>query len=69
VRLYDGRGRPLEVTIGAGDPGRRPVFERSGGWAFNAFPIRYFEPGTRRVARPNAGPEISPAPLTTRPLR
>jgi hypothetical protein len=69
VRLYDGRGRPLEVMIGANDPGRRPVFERSGGRAFNAFPIRYFEPGTRRVARPDAGPQISPAPLKTRPLR
>lgn len=51
------------------DPGRRQVFERSGGRAFNAFPIRSFEPGTWRLARPNAGPGVDPDPLVTRPLR
>jgi hypothetical protein len=65
VRLYDSRGRPLELM--SSDPDRRPVRERNGARAFNAYPIRYFEPGTRRVARPNAGPEIEPAPLRTRP--
>jgi hypothetical protein len=30
------------------------------GWdkLLNAFPIRYYEPGTRHVAHPNAGPPI-----------
>jgi hypothetical protein len=67
VRLYDGFGRPLEIMRGGDDPDRRPVFERSGGRAFNAFPIRYFERGTHRVARPNAGPDVEPGPLTTPP--
>ena len=65
VRLYDSLGRPLEIA--GADPERRHVLERSGARAFNAYPIRYFEPGTRRVARPNAGPEIEPVPLRTRP--
>ena len=69
VRLYDQLGRPVEA-LGAGiDPDRRPVRERGGARTFNAYPIRYFEPGTRRVARPNASPEIDPAPLRTRPPR
>jgi hypothetical protein len=68
VRLYDQRGRPI-VVQGLGDPNRRPVFERGGRRTLNAFPIRHFEPGTRRVARPNAGPDIDPRPLRTPPLR
>ena len=69
VRLYDQLGRPVEA-LGAGiDPERRPVRERGGARTFNAYPIRYFEPGTRRVARPDASPEIDPAPLRTRPPR
>jgi hypothetical protein len=66
VRLYDQQGRPLDVKIE--DPSRRPVLERGGGEALNAFPIRYFEPGTRRVARPNAGPRIAPPALMSPPL-
>jgi hypothetical protein len=68
VRLYDNFGRPLSVLRGADDPQRRPVLERDGRRALNAFPIRHLEPGTRRVARPNAGPDIDPGPLRTRPL-
>jgi hypothetical protein len=49
------------------DPDRRPVRERSGARAFNAHPILYFERGTRRVARPDARPEIEPRALGTRP--
>jgi hypothetical protein len=67
VRLYDSLGRPLEIGVEGADPDRRHVLARSGARAFNAYPIRYFEPGTRRVARPNADPEIEPAPLRTRP--
>lgn len=67
VRLYDQLGRPLDVPIE--DPERRPVLERGGREARNAFPIRYFESGTRRVARPNAGPQITPRALLSPPLR
>ncbi len=66
VRLYDQLGRPLDVPIE--DRDRRPVLERGGREARNAFPIRHFEPGTRRVARPNAAPDIDPGPLRTPPL-
>jgi len=67
VRLYDGRGRALDIGRGAADPRRRPV--RDGRRAvLNAFPIRYFKPGTRRVAHPNAQPRIDLRRLTTPPL-
>jgi hypothetical protein len=56
VRLYDQDGRALEVGRGANDPHRRPVFGKKGLEIFNAFPIRYYEPGTNRVAHPNATP-------------
>jgi hypothetical protein len=68
VRLYDNFGRPLDIRPGAGDRDRRQVVERGGERAFNAFPIRHFEPGTRRVARPDAGPEVAARPLRTPPL-
>jgi hypothetical protein len=67
IRLYDQLGRPLEAMEETADPDRRPVRERGGARAFNAYPILYFERDTRRVARPNAGPEIEPQPLRTRP--
>jgi hypothetical protein len=69
VRLYDNLGLPLSILHGIDDPNRRPVYERGGARAFNAFPIRHFEPGTRRVARPNAGPGVDPQRLRTPPLR
>jgi hypothetical protein len=66
VRLYDQDGKPLELGRGAPpDPNRRSVFAKDGKELFNAFPIRYFEPGTNRVAHPNA----VPARLNPRPLR
>jgi hypothetical protein len=67
VRLYDQLGRPIEAPPPGGDPDRRQVRQRNGARTFNAYPIRYFDPGTRRVARPNAGPEVEPPPLRTRP--
>jgi hypothetical protein len=67
VRLYDQFGRPIEALPPGGDLDRRQVRQRNGARTFNAYPIRYYEPGTRRVARPNAGPEIDPLPLRTRP--
>ena len=68
IRLYDEVGRPLTIGVANQDPNRRTVRTRSGGIALNAFPIRYYEPGTRRVAEPTAGVEVSPAPLATKPL-
>jgi hypothetical protein len=57
-------GKPLNVGRGAADPNRRPVVNREGARLFNAFPIRYFEAGTDRVAHPNAVPrDLKPQPL------
>jgi hypothetical protein len=67
VRLYDQLGRPLNVRMD--DPDRRPVRDRDGKTALNAFPIRYFDPRTRHVARPNAAPEVSTPPLKTPKLK
>ncbi len=39
------------------------------GAALNAFPIRYYEPGTHKVANPDAGPTVDAKPLTTEPLK
>lgn len=66
VRLYDGSGRSLDVgTVAYGtDPLRRAV-RTADGRVLNAFPIRYFEPGTRRVAKPNAGPPVDAPPIVT----
>jgi hypothetical protein len=65
VRLYDQNGKPMELGRDAPpDPNRRPVETRGGITLFNAFPIRYYEPGTHRVAHPNAAPaDLSPRPL------
>ena len=68
VRLFMHDGRPLEIGAGGEDPNRRMVQTRAGDFAFNAFPIRYFEPGTKRVADPAAGAPDRPGPLITKPL-
>jgi hypothetical protein len=65
VRLYGQDGQALQIGKGAIDPNRRPVYTKSGRAVFNAFPIRYFEPGTNKVAHPNA----TPAGLAPKPLR
>jgi HAAS domain-containing protein len=69
VRLYDQSGQPLDIGAGAADSDRRPVEDRAGNVASNAFPIRYFEPGTKRVADPDAGAPASPGPLAGKPLQ
>ena len=56
VRLYDDFGRPLDIRYGDPDPTRRVLTDVSGATAFNTFPIRFYEPGTRRVANPDAAP-------------
>ena len=69
VLLYDGAGRPLEIPGNrALDVDRRFVVTNGNRPLFNAFPIRYYEPGTRRVARPNAAPYIELPLLLTPPL-
>lgn len=68
VRLFDGDGQPLTVGDGDADPMRRVPKSSTGDLAYNDFPIRYFEPGTTRVANPSAGAPPSPGPLTGEPL-
>jgi hypothetical protein len=69
VRLFDQQGRPLEFGRGFENPDRRPVFKAGGASVFNAYPVRYFEPGTNRVADPAAGAPQSRGKLATKPLR
>jgi hypothetical protein len=69
VLLYDGRGRPIEIASNRGDdPNRRFVVSNGNRALFNVFPIRYYEPGTKRVERPNAAPYIEHPHVVTPPL-
>lgn len=68
VRLYDSAGAPIEVRPVVPDPHRRLVRTVNGKVIFNTFPIRYYEPGTNRVANPNAGPRIRSVRVATPPL-
>ena len=68
VRLYDSHGRPLDWGVDFANPDRRPVTDAEGAPVLNAFPIRYFEPGTNDVANPEAAPPLTPPRLTTQPL-
>jgi hypothetical protein len=55
VRLYDENGNALEIGRAAVDPDRRVPRTQLGTMAFNAFPIRYFEPRSTRVRTPRQG--------------
>ena len=69
VLLYDGAGRPLEISSdNIQNPDRRYVVTNGNKPLFNVFPIRYYEPGTERVERPNAAPYIEHPLVVTRPL-
>jgi hypothetical protein len=68
VRLYGADGHPLNVGRQGADPTRRSV-ETTRGVALNAFPIRYFDPGTGKVTRPDAGPHVVAPPIRTPPLK
>ena len=68
VLLYDGAGAPLDVRAGSSDPDRRVVVAAGNVRLYNAFPIRYFEPGTRRVADPDAAPPVTVPSVVTQPL-
>jgi hypothetical protein len=65
VRLYDQDGRPLEIGRGAVDPDRRVIVDARGRRVYNAFPVRYYEPGTRRGANPTAGSRVRPPEIRT----
>lgn len=69
VLLYDQNGAPLEVRVDDTDPARRVLRSKNGAALFNSFPIRYFDPGTLRVAKPRAAPRIDWSPIVTPPLR
>ncbi len=70
VRLYDQYGQQLMIGgPDSGDQNRRVPRSASGARAFHAFPIRYFEPGTRRIADPDAGwATRKPALVSPRPI-
>ena len=68
VLLYDAAGAPIALGGGVDDPTRRVLRTPSGEPLLNSFPIRYYEPGTTRVARPNAGPAVSMPRIVTPPL-
>ena len=70
VLLYDDAGSPLNVGgPNAPDPNRRVLVTTTGVRLYNTFPIRYYDPGTRRVRHPNAGAPVRPPRLLTPPLR
>ncbi len=59
VLLYDAQGRPLSIAANPADVNRRVLRSTANRAVLNAFPIRYYDPGTRRVSHPNAGPRIT----------
>ena len=70
VLLYDADGNPLNVGgPNAPDPNRRVLVTTGGLRLYNTFPIRYYDPGTKRVRHPNAGAPVRPPRLLTPPLR
>jgi hypothetical protein len=64
VRLYDQNGNPLDVASATYDSTRRQLRDVNDTMVFNAFPIRYFDPGTDTVSDPDAGWPASPGPVT-----
>ncbi|MDX6513917.1 MAG: hypothetical protein QOE36_3421 [Gaiellaceae bacterium] len=69
VFLYDEIGRPLDVAPGIPDPDRRFLVTSHGDRVYNSFPIRYYDPGTERVAHPNLAPGVKTPQLLTPPLK
>src|SRR5205823_2235175 len=58
VFLFTGAGAPLNVSTVASDPNRRVPVTKNGRRVFNAFPVRYYEPGTKVVRHPDAAPRV-----------
>jgi hypothetical protein len=70
VLLYDQTGRPLNIgSTAVEDTNRRVLVTKRGSRIFNSFPIRYFEPGTRKVARPDAAPRTRAPHVLTPALK
>jgi hypothetical protein len=70
VLLYDEHGRPIDIGGPAfADLNRRVLETRAGRPIYNSFPIRYFDPGTRKVAHPDASPPVRFPHIATPPLR
>jgi hypothetical protein len=59
VLLYDAQGKPLTIAANPADIDRRVLRSKTNRPVLNAFPIRYYDPGTRRISHPNAGPKIT----------
>lgn len=68
VLLYDQFGNPINIRPVSFNPERRVLRTANRRSLFNSFPIRYFDVGTRRVARPHATPTIPWSPIETAPL-
>ncbi len=68
VLLYLPDGQPLGIGAFGVDPNRRYLVDRRGQRLYNSFPARYFDPGTTRVTRPNAGPRVQIPDVLTPPL-
>jgi hypothetical protein len=68
VLLYDQEGRPLDLAAGDADPYRRYLATPDATPVLNAFPIRYYEPGTDRVANPVLAPAVELPEIETPPL-
>jgi hypothetical protein len=68
VLLYTGAGVPLDAPGAAIDPQRRVLRTTSGKQIFNAYPVRYFDPGTGQVAHPGAAPKVKIPQIATPPL-
>lgn len=68
VLLYLPNGRALNVDANRIDPHRRYLVTRRGNRVYNSFPVRYYEPGTTRVAHPTAGPPVHVPKVLTPPL-
>jgi hypothetical protein len=67
VLLFDGSGQPLDINKGDTDPTRQVLTAAGGQRIFDSFPIRYFDPGTGRVSKPDAAPTLLGPSLFTRP--
>jgi hypothetical protein len=68
VLLYTGAGVPLNAPGLAVDPQRRVLHSKSGKEILNAYPIRYFDPGTGEVTHPDAAPQVKFPQIATPPL-
>lgn len=58
VLLFDENGQPVDVVPGPEDTTRRILGTADGSPVLNSFPIRYYEPGTTTVARPDLSPPV-----------